>query len=98
MTVTLLPATCVSLFSVNDTGKASVGSVCLVFINHPCPKMGAAASGSHEVSGFPSFLGEKKNPDTGHNSCPGEIKFSRPGIHTARGAISSLHFTKDPSS
>jgi hypothetical protein len=22
---------------------------CLVFINHPCPKMGAAASGSHEV-------------------------------------------------
>jgi len=23
--------------------------VCLVFINHPCPKMGAAASGSHEV-------------------------------------------------
>ena len=28
-------------------------SVCLVFINHPCPKMGAAASGSHECgSGF----------------------------------------------
>ena len=26
-----------------------VCSVCLVFINHPCPKMGAAASGSHEV-------------------------------------------------
>jgi len=23
--------------------------LCLVFINHPCPKMGAAASGSHEV-------------------------------------------------
>ena len=27
----------------------SIASVCLVFINHPCPKMGAAASGSHEV-------------------------------------------------
>jgi len=25
------------------------GSVCLAFINHPCPKMGAAASGTHEV-------------------------------------------------
>jgi len=24
-------------------------SVCLRFINNPCPKMGAAASGSHEV-------------------------------------------------
>ena len=31
-------------------GEVKCGvSVCLVFINHPCPKMGAAASGSHEV-------------------------------------------------
>ena len=30
-------------------GPGPQASVCLVFINHPCPKMGAAASGPHEV-------------------------------------------------
>jgi hypothetical protein len=49
------PVYMVPVMFVND----KVLSVCLVFINHPCPKMGAAASGTVIVFFFVFFVNDK---------------------------------------